>query len=75
MLSGSLHFLHNLSIRKPQAIYDIPEILSLAFPCAATPSNIMAGFKVARILPYMLTVGEKKNDSKPTGLSAELNNN
>ena len=40
----------SLSIRKPQAIYDIPGILSLALPRAA--SNIMAGFKVAGISPY-----------------------
>ena len=42
----------SLSIRKPQAIYDhdIPGILSLAFPRAA--SNIMAGFKVAGISPF-----------------------
>ena len=42
----------SLSICKPQAIYDIPGILSLAFPRAATPSNIMAGFKVAGISPF-----------------------
>ena len=40
----------SLSIRKPQAIYDIPGILSLAFPRAA--SNIMAGFKVAGVSPF-----------------------
>ena len=33
-----------------KAIYDIPGILSLAFPRAA--SNIMAGFKVAGISPF-----------------------
>ena len=40
----------SLSIRKTQAIYDIPGILSLAFPHAA--SNIIAGFKVAGISPF-----------------------
>ena len=37
---------------KTMTIYDIPGILSLAFPRAATPSNIMAGFKVAGKSPF-----------------------
>lgn len=33
-------------------IYDIPAIIAKAFPLAATPSNIMAGFKSCGICPF-----------------------
>lgn len=37
---------------KTICIYDIPSLVKLAFPRAATPSNIMAGFKVTGIYPF-----------------------
>lgn len=33
-------------------IYDIPKIISTALPLAATPSNIIAGFRVTGISPF-----------------------
>ncbi|KAL0166873.1 hypothetical protein M9458_038717, partial [Cirrhinus mrigala] len=37
---------------KTMSIYDIPGIVAIAYPLAATPLNIQAGFRVAGIQPY-----------------------
>lgn len=37
---------------KTICIYDIPSLVKDVFPMAATPSNIMAGFKVTGIYPF-----------------------
>uniref|UniRef100_A0A672R036 DDE-1 domain-containing protein n=1 Tax=Sinocyclocheilus grahami TaxID=75366 RepID=A0A672R036_SINGR len=37
---------------KTMSIYDIPEIVAVAYPLAATPLNIQAGFRVAGFQPY-----------------------
>ena len=37
---------------KTMTIYEIPSIVSYAFPLAMTPVNIKAGFKVAGIFPF-----------------------
>ncbi|RXN07766.1 endochitinase A1-like protein [Labeo rohita] len=37
---------------KTMSIYDIPGIVAVAYPLAATPLNIQAGFRVAGIQPY-----------------------
>ncbi|KAK9953684.1 hypothetical protein ABG768_017661 [Culter alburnus] len=34
------------------SIYDIPGIVAIAYPIAATPLNIQAGFRVAGVQPY-----------------------
>ncbi len=34
------------------SIYDIPGIVAIAYPLAAAPLNIQAGFKVAGVQPY-----------------------
>ena len=49
-LAYQLALANNLPMQLEKEIYDIPGILSLAFPRAA--SNIMAGFKVAGISPF-----------------------
>ncbi|XP_045216004.2 uncharacterized protein LOC123566172 isoform X2 [Mercenaria mercenaria] len=37
---------------KPMTIYDIPGILRITLPKAATPLNIIRGFEVSGIVPY-----------------------
>ncbi|KAJ8395927.1 hypothetical protein AAFF_G00026350, partial [Aldrovandia affinis] len=37
---------------KTMTIYDIPGIVAIAYPVAATPLNIQAGFRVAGVQPY-----------------------
>ncbi|KAI7796638.1 hypothetical protein IRJ41_003050 [Triplophysa rosa] len=37
---------------KTISIYDIPGIVAIAYPLAATPLNIQAGFRVAGVQPY-----------------------
>ncbi len=37
---------------KTMSIYDIPGIAAIAYPLAATPLNIQAGFRVAGVQPY-----------------------
>ncbi len=37
---------------KTMSIYDIPGIVTIAYPLAATPLNIQAGFKVVGVKPY-----------------------
>lgn len=37
--------------KRPMTIHDIPSILATTIPLAATPSNIMAGFRVSGISP------------------------
>lgn len=37
---------------RPMNIYDIPSIVAIAFPIAATPKNITAGFAATGIVPF-----------------------
>jgi hypothetical protein len=37
---------------RSMTIYDTPGIVATALPIAATPNNIMAGFRVSGILPF-----------------------
>lgn len=37
---------------RPMTIYDIPSVVSIAYPLAATPTNIHSGFVVAGIAPF-----------------------
>lgn len=41
---------------KTMTIYDIPQIVNRAFPLAATPNNITAGFRVTGIWPFNVDV-------------------
>lgn len=37
---------------KAMTIYDIPSIVAMAYPLAATPSNVISGFKAAGVSPF-----------------------
>jgi len=37
---------------QPMKIYDISEVLGIAFPLAFTPANITSGFRVSGIFPF-----------------------
>ncbi|MGL5757251.1 hypothetical protein, partial [Plesiomonas sp.] len=43
---------------KTMSIYDIPGIVAIAYPLAATPTNIQSGFRVAGIYPFNRDVFE-----------------
>ncbi|XP_045767598.1 uncharacterized protein LOC123868946 isoform X1 [Maniola jurtina] len=52
-------------------MYEIPEIIAQAFPSAATPSNILTGFKTCGICPFNREICQD-HDFMPLSINTDL---
>ena len=69
--SASDAFIHNRA--RCITIYDIATIVNIAMPPSVTPSNIMAGFRVAGIMPFNREISTDDCDFAPSFMTDREN--